>query len=78
MKLNSRLPLSEDQHEVKTLMGLAEQERSLVPSLTALAKEEAGQTNRPADPGQETGEQTRFNEKSLTHERHERLKPSNL
>ena len=66
------LPLSE---EVTTLMGLAKQERSLVPSLTALAKEEAGQANRAADHSQEAGEQSCFNEKSVRHERHERLRP---
>ena len=72
-------------------MGLARQESSLVPSLTALAKEEAGQTVRLGDPGpQETGgagagagvgaggEQACFNEESVMHERHERFRPSNL
>ena len=58
------------------MVGLAQQERSLVPSLTALAKEEAGQTNRAAETGE--GEQDCFNEKSVMHERHERLKPSNF
>ena len=82
---------SEDQLEVRTLVGLARQESSLVPSLTALAKEEAGQTVRSGDPGpQETGgagagagvgaggEQACFNEESVMHERHERFRPSNL
>ena len=67
---------SENKLEVTTLVGLARQERSLVPSLTALAKEEAGQTNRAGETEEE--EKVCFNEKSLIHERHERLRPSNL
>ena len=72
------LHCSEDKLEVTTLVGLAKQERSLVPSLTALAKEEAGQANRAADQSQEAGEQSCFNEKSVRHERHERLRQSNM
>ena len=61
------------------MVGLAKQERSLVPSLTALAKEEAGQANRAAEPSpEETGDLGCFNEKSVRHEMHERLRPSNL
>ena len=71
---------SENKLEVSTLVGMAKQERSLVPSLTALAKQEAGQTNKSADQSSEEtadikGEKVLFNEKS---EMHQRLRPSNL
>merc|ERR1712066_710264 len=55
--------------ELDTLLGLAKQEASLVPSLTALAKEEASQSQEPG--------QASDNERSVTHER-QGFRPSNL
>ena len=71
----------ERQEDVDTLLGLAKQEASLVPSLTAMAKEEANQGNFPhkniTNPVTEEAELASFNERSVAHERHG-FKPSNL
>merc|ERR1711936_1331733 len=71
----------ERQEDVDTLLGLAKQEASLVPSLTAMAKEEANQGNFPhmniTNPVTEEAELASFNERFVAHERHG-FKPSNL
>ena len=54
-----------DKSQLNTLIGMAKSEAQLVPSLTAMAKEEAG-------------EQNRFNEKSMLIQRHDGYRVSDL
>ena len=54
-----------DKSQLNTLIGMARSEAQLVPSLTAMAKEEAG-------------EQNRFNEQSLLIQRHDGYRVSDI
>ena len=63
----------EEVDSVNTLLGLAKQEARLVPSLTAMAKEEAGSGS-----GKSEVEQNRFNEESVLIQRHDGYRVSDL
>ena len=66
----------EEVDSVNTLLGLAKQEARLVPSLTAMAKEEASQATKSlTDP--EDNDLNSFQERSVLHERLG-FKPSSL
>ena len=75
LKLNN-LP-SAEKVELNTLLGLAKEEASLVPSLTAMAKEEANQSIGSIKTGDTSKEQLCFDERLVIQERHG-MRPSNL
>ena len=60
-----------DKSQLNTLIGMARSEAKLVPSLTAMAKEEAGS-------GRSEVEQNRFNEESVLIQRHDGYRVSDL
>lgn len=71
---NIDLDISEDagdKSQLNTLIGMARSEAQLVPSLTAMAKEEAGS-------GRSEVEQNRFNEESVLIQRHDGYRVSDL
>ena len=76
-ELNNRP--SAEKVELNTLLGLAKEEASLVPSLTAMAKEEANQSSGSNKKMTDVSskEQLSFNERFVMHERHG-IRPSNL
>ena len=73
---NIDLDMSEeagDKSQLNTLIGMARCEAELVPSLTAMAKEEAGSGS-----GKSEVEQNRFNEESVLVQRHDGYRVSDL
>ena len=68
---------AEEVDSVNTLLGLAKQEARLVPSLTAMAKEEASQATKNLTETAEDNDLNSFQERSVLHERLG-FKPSSL